>query len=151
MDPTTRKAFLSIKLLGPISTRALRASLFEISKDLVRTARQSIINPPKTGRIYNVRLRGRLVRHQSSAPGQPPANLSGKLKDTIKTRLHGVSELRFEAGSPSVPYAAPLELGNKKGTLAPRPYLIAAITKNDKNFQERIGHFMVKYINRSAS
>lgn len=150
LDPTTRKAVLALKTLGPKSKRALRRSLFEFSKDLIKTARKSIIDPPKSGRVYLVRLRGRAVRHQASAPGQPPANLSGALKDTITTRLHGVSQLRFEAGSASVPYAAPLELGNKKGTLKPRPYLIAAIEKNDKNFEERIGSFIVKAINRAS-
>lgn len=80
-----------------------------------------IMSPPKTGRIY--RRRG--VEHQASAPGEAPANDTGRLVnsrriDLFEDQLRG--RLTF-----STAYAAALELGTQK--MEPRSYARRALAE----------------------
>ena len=74
---------------------------------------------PKTGRVY--RFRGR--DHQASAPGQAPANRSGRLLKSFNYNVHGPYSM--ELGE-SVDYAGFLEDGT--GRMRPRPHVIRAIS-----------------------
>lgn len=103
--------------------KALRLALNEIGSDLVNRVVKYIFNPPKTGRIYI--FRGR--RHQASAPGESPANRTGRLARSIDYKVRSYSEMVFGA---KAFYGGFLEHGtkNENGStrIAPRPYLIRA-------------------------
>jgi hypothetical protein len=78
-----------------------------------------INSPPKTGRIY--RRRG--VKHQASAPGQPPAGDTGQLAGRVEpTYDHAALTGRVNFNSA---HALPLELGTEK--MAPRPFARVAL------------------------
>lgn len=79
--------------------------------------RRLIYEPPKTGRIYNIYGR----RHQASAPGQSPANLTGRLAQSNDYTVRGHDSLEF---GERAPYARFLEEGTRK--IAQRPHLIRA-------------------------
>ncbi len=87
------------------------------------TARRSIMDGPKTGRIYRI---SKTVEHRASAPGEAPANRTGRLVASIvyqvdRQQLH----VDITAGTE---YARHLEFGTRK--MAARPFLIPAIRNN---------------------
>jgi hypothetical protein len=135
IDAKNRRVELKIANLSKATKEGIRQAFFSIGKDLKSTAKESILQGPKTGRIYFVKRGGKTIRHQASAPGEPPANLTGALKDSIDFKVGSSSSMRFEAGNNEVDYAAKLEegIGIKK-----RPYMIPAIKANERNI---IKHF----------
>lgn len=85
-------------------------------------ARRSIVDGPKSGRLYK---RGSVV-HRASAPGQPPANDTGRLLGTIVYRVLGL-QLAVEITAGTI-YAKFLEFGTRK--MEPRPFMNPALTNN---------------------
>ena len=147
--PSSAHAVRSLARLSRNSQRGIVASLFEISKDLKKTASDHILEKPKHGRTYLVRLDGRLVHHRASAPGEPPAELTGDLRRSLFTKRHGSKELEFGAGDDKkVRYARALELGAPSRKLQPRPYLKRSIEENDKNIRERLEHYIKKSLEK---
>lgn len=98
--------------------QAIQNGLHVVGDLVGRRNRQLIRQGPKTGRVY--RINGRL--HQASAPGEAPANLSGRLAKSYNYNVHGPSQM--EVGQ-SAPYAGFLEDGT--GRIRPRPNMIRAI------------------------
>jgi hypothetical protein len=130
LDPASRKAIISIDQIPECSRRGIRQGFFFLGKSLVRDANKSILKKPKSGRTYLVRVGGRIVRHRASAPGEAPANLTGKLRKSIDFLVRGSNEMEFGADTP---YAKALELGAPDRNLAERPYLSRSIKDNEKN------------------
>ena len=58
----------------------------------------------RTGRTYPKNIGGRVVRHVSSAPGEPPAELAGELRKGVGSRTDGRDAPRIVFGS-SAPHA----------------------------------------------
>ena len=100
--------------------QGIENGLHVIGDIVVRRSKQLIEEGPKTGRIY--RIRGR--DHQASAPGEAPANRTGKLAKSGNYNVHG--PFQMEVGE-SVPYAGFLEDGT--GKIKPRPHMIRAINE----------------------
>ena len=142
-DIGNRKVFAQIKAADRNAKQAIRRAFYFIGKDLTKTARRSIIEGPKTGRVYRRKVNGRLRRHRASAPGEPPANFRGALQRSIDFEVKGSDEMVFGAGGSThkgifVDYAGFLELGTPK--MKARTYLIRAIDKRRKqtrNYFER--------------
>ncbi len=131
-DSKNRKVVLQIANLSKATSQGINQAFYSIGKDLKGTAQQSILEPPKTGRTYLIRGR----RHQASAAGEAPANLTGALKDSVDFKVGSSSSMVFEAGSSKVNYAGFLEDGTSK--MAARPFMIPAIKANERN---AIAHF----------
>lgn len=86
-------------------------------------ARVSILNGPKTGALYNPRGK---VQHQASAPGEAPASDTGRLVNSIVSRVDETALVaNITAGTEYAPY---LEFGTRK--MAARPFLNPALTNN---------------------
>lgn len=77
-----------------------------------------MLSQPGSGRLYH---RGKTVEHRASAPGEPPAPDTGRLRGSISTEvIRGLDEVvGFVAVNTE--YAAHLELGTER--MKPRPYL----------------------------
>lgn len=76
-------------------------------------------------RLMGRRAQGRGVRiHRASAPGQPPAEDTGKLYREITVRRLSSGNYRVRFGAH---YAGFLEFGT--GRIAPRPFVMPAIEK----------------------
>ena len=139
VDPDNLRAEIAIKGLSKLTQRGLNQAFFDIGKDLKKTADTLIKDKTKkTGRVYIVRLNGRLHRHQASAPGESPANLTGKLRKSLGYVVSGSNRIDFGAGGrdSKVNYAKDLEQGTRK--ILKRPYLISSITANERNFEKHI-------------
>lgn len=131
------------KILAKINTMprefktAIRLGYYKLGKLMKAKSNELILDKNKTGRIYYLsktiasgsnKGKSRTVRHQASAPGQAPANFTGKLRKSIGYKVQGWEFLQFGA---SAPYAADLELGTAK--MKARPYLKPAFEDNTRN------------------
>jgi HK97 gp10 family phage protein len=139
-NPENRKVKVQIKNIVNYSKKGIRKGFYYLGKDLTKESQRLIKDPPKTGRIYRLRKGGRIVRHQASAPGQPPANFTGSLRKSIDFIVRGTDQMEFGSrlyfpdrkGTPEgVKYGKYLELGTRK--MAKRPFLLPAIKTNQRN------------------
>lgn len=108
----------------------MRNALAEIGQEVVNETKRLITTGARTGRIY--RFRGR--PHQASAPGEVPANRSGKLADSGGYRVKSHSEMVV---GEEAPYAGYLENGTR-GRMAPRPHLITAINNKARDTEQAL-------------
>ena len=133
--------------------RSLRALMRQAGNEVAGRARTMIRSNPAGGRVYAVRHRGALELHQASAPGQPPASISGTLASSIRVRTYrdgdGVSiretafyALFLEAGARGVGRRG--RGGSLRRTpagarvLAPRPSLSAALDELRPSIERRL-------------
>ena len=96
----------------------IREALHDVGEVVGRETKRLIKTGPKTGRIYIISGR----RHQASAKGEPPANLTGRLMRSYNYRVSSWDEMTI---GEEADYAKYLEDGTRK--MAPRPHLIVAI------------------------
>ena len=112
--------------------KGIKESFDRMGKDLIATSRRLILEESKSGRLYIYNINGKRISHIASAPGQSPANITGKLVSTINTSITGSYQMQFGAGNHiDVKYAKYLEIGTSK--MEKRPYLIRAINLNERN------------------
>lgn len=119
-------AYKSLRQIEERTRSGIRKAWYELGKDLKQESKRLITEPPKTGRIYRIRRKGKTVIHQASAPGESPANLTGALKKSVNYNVSSTSELVFGANTK---YARRLELGDSK--IKKRPYLKRAIDEKE--------------------
>ena len=84
----------------------------------------------KNGRAYKV---GGVVRI-ASAPGQAPANQTGRLAGSLSARTEKQGKVVSGIASASTEYAAMLEFGTQK--MAARPYMQPALDRNAEKIKE---------------
>ena len=141
-DPKNSTIYLQLSSIKDMSKRAIRQGFYFIGKDLRQDAMQSILKGPKTGRVYTIYRKNSKRKHQSSAPGQAPANLTGNLRRSIIFEVRGSTQLEFGVSQSSTQgqggprnttaeYGKFLELGTSK--MEPRPFLKPAVNKNTAN------------------
>lgn len=124
---------------------ALRKSLYKIGKKLHKDAFKSFTDKPKHGRVYLIRKNGKLKKHKSSAPGEAPAKITGKSRDTLGFNVQGYMRLEFGYRTSDLEYPKWLELGTK--IMKPRPALKLAIDKNEKE----IINYFTQEINKAIA
>lgn len=130
---TTKKTLIKLSDSPRIHKRALRLALNEIGSEVVNLIANFIFNPPKTGRIYS--FRGR--EHQASAPGESPANRTGKLAKSSDYKVRNYREMTV---GETAEYAGFLEEGTSK--MKPRPHIIRAVNKNHRNAVRSIREYI---------
>jgi len=94
--------------------RSIRNAFAEYGKDVTQELKKVIVTGTRSGRVY--RFMGR--EHIASAPGEPPANRSGRLAGSFEYKARQ-NELVVYTG---VEYARYLEQGTSK--MEPRPYFV---------------------------
>jgi HK97 gp10 family phage protein len=91
----------------------------EAADKMAKEMKTSILSGAKSGRQYYING----ARHTASAPGQPPANVTGALVKSIKVnKERNKSIIKIEKN-----YAVLLEFGTSK--MRPRPFIIPAFMK----------------------
>lgn len=100
---------------GPVGKALARAAL-----DVQDQAKQ-LLSKPGSGRTYTRRS----VTHRASAPGDPPAVNTGRLRSSITHRVAVDDQGVFAEVGSNVRYARFLELGTSK--MAKRPFLRPAL------------------------
>lgn len=101
---------------------------------------KKILSGSKTGRIYK---RGG-VSHQASAPGEAPANDTGRLAQSARTELNK-AEISGAAIF-STAYAAALEFGREDGSILPRPYARPALEEEREGIEKAIAADVVAVV-----
>jgi len=141
-DSKNQRVFIKIKTNKKAFRDGIRSGFHLLGKDLVKTAKDGILSPPKTGEIYSIRKDGATFSHQASRGGQYPANQeliwrtalglslddSERLAFTLGFRVRGYMYLMF--GS-KVPHGKWLQKGTKN--MKARPFLTLAVKENEKN------------------
>lgn len=127
VTPETRRVQIQIPNHTKIHNDGIRFALFETGQEVVDEIRRLIKDPPKTGRIYNFRGRP----HQASAPGEAPANRSGKLMKSSFFIVRGFRQMEVGENVGDVPYDEFLESGTKK--MKPRQHVIKAVNSTTRN------------------
>ena len=92
------RTFRDMLLIRVRTKRAIEDSWYMLGRDLRRTAVRDMANKSKSGRTYNVRVRGRIRRHTASAPGETHADLSRELSKSTGYKVDGFSRMRFGYG-----------------------------------------------------
>ncbi len=151
---------LNIALGG--MARAVRPQLTRIMKQggliIKNEAAQSIIDPPKTGRIYATnknagkrtktgkRRKPKYIYHQASAPGEAPAADTGRLNQSITAVVVQDDDNAIVVQTAAnAPYATRLEYGGaheapngNKVHIEPRPYMRPAFANNVERVKDMI-------------
>ena len=119
----------------------IRTALFEIGAENTQLIKKYIYRPPKTGRFYRYYYSpGKFRWHQASAPGESPANRSGKLARSITYNVHGSLEVEL-VSTLDEKYPKYLEDGTPGGLIKPRPYFLRAVNaKRRDNKRSLIRH-----------
>lgn len=101
---------------------------------MAENMKKSILTGAKSGQQYFSNGR----RHQSSSPGQAPANNTGALVRSIKVKKNG----RNATITISKDYAIYLEFGTSK--MRARPFIIPAFLKTKKWFTDKLNSIASK-------
>lgn len=123
-DRETKKMLFEIGRHPFKHQRALKLAFNEIGSEVVNKIANYIFNGPKTGRIYT--FRGR--QHQASAPGESPANRTGKLAKSSDYKVRSAWEMVI---GETAEYAKYLEEGTEN--IMPRPHIIRAVNANHRD------------------
>lgn len=121
--------------------RALRLALNEIGSEVVNSTANFIFNPPKTGRWYNFNGRP----YQASAPGESPANRSGRLAKSGDYKVRNFQEMTV---GETAYYAKWLEEGTRDGRIKPRPHIIRAVNKHHRDAVNAIREHVQQELSR---
>lgn len=90
-DPQNKRVFFGIDNLSKRHKKAIRNASFEVGKIIQREGRNAILRGKKTGKTYKVGLRV----HRASAPGESPANITGKLQRSIDYDVRGHRQMEY--------------------------------------------------------
>lgn len=128
-DPDNKSLFLRIENTPQRIDTAGRRGLALAGKIVVKTAKDGIKNPPKTGRYYIKNGR----RHRASREGEYPANQTGELRNSIGYTIEGTRKVSVGARAK---YAGFLEDGTKG--MGQRPFLKNSVKQNEKEIYATI-------------
>lgn len=116
-----------------IAIRGIQLGNKQIGLGLKREGKRGITQGPKSGRLYIIN--GKL--HRASAPGEYPANLTGKLKKSIDFEQDQL-EMEFGADTKYAPILQQYEDANQRSSIftkiAPRPFLTLAHDNESPKF-----------------
>jgi len=143
ISPDNRDVLFQIVNSPDATRRGIRNALYLSGKALRKFSRDLIKNPPKTGAYY--RIPGRKRLHRASAPGQPPANRTGKLRESVGFEVKGSSDMRFGVRT-DVNYGKFLERGTK--IMSKSEFLIRSINENQKDIENYFNGNVNKELNK---
>lgn len=145
------RVFGSKETREALKRRARQAGLaaneltFQSSNRVAQYMRDSILQGPKTGRIY--RLNNPTRVHQASAPGEAPANDLGGLHDSIYVKYRRLNQYAYSADiGASAPYADQLEWGYPPNNVLPRPFLRPAVDRVEAEMDGIIADIWMRYM-----
>lgn len=137
-----KRALESAENLAANTQFGIDKALWQSGKDLQGNFNKQVLDKSaKTGRIYIRKNKGGARRkHQASAPGQSPANRTGKYRKAIGFNVRkGASELVF---GNSAEYAGFLELGTSR--MKPRPGLGNAVKSSERDIIRNLSTGIIK-------
>jgi hypothetical protein len=152
------KPFMKIMKLRSKTKKAVRASWFDLGRDLKNEANKEILRKPKGGKTYWIRTQsGRRKRHVASKPGETHANLSGTLRRSISWKVHSYQRMEFGYGfatnssnrAPVYDFVIEDGFNFKDGRkIKPRPSIANAVGKVKRNTKIKFQKQMLKEFKR---
>lgn len=137
IDNRSRRVIINFKKMDRRLRKCVRRGNILNAGYLEKKLKSGILNPPKSGVKYPS------LPNRSSAPGEYPANQTGKLMSSVTTQQQG---LNFLIGY-TVDYGRFLELGTSK-RIAPRPAIQTAINTSvaamKYNYERELNHNLGK-------
>jgi hypothetical protein len=118
VTPKARKVLVSLAKQVFMHKGSIKQANYEIGQLFVNENRRILNTGSRTGRLY--RIAGR--NHQSSAPGEPPATITGRLARSADYLVHGWHTMSL---GQRASYADFLEYGTRN--IRPRKNVILAI------------------------
>lgn len=142
-DRKNSYVYMQIERTPLIFQKGIKNALHEIGSENVFQLRRFIHLPPKSGRLYF--FRGRI--HRASAPGESPANMTGRLSRTTdyKVRMGGSPQVEF---GDTAFYGEYLELGTRN--MDPRPHVIRTVKKKERDNYNSLERSVKHEINRRS-
>lgn len=119
---------------------AMETAVVDGAEAIKGNAINKILTGTKSGRIY---VRNG-VSHQASAPGEAPANDTGRLAQSGRVEIDA-AEIAADVVF-STAYAAALEFGRLDGRIAARPYLRPALAEESKDFTKDVEGAMLSVL-----
>lgn len=123
MSAKVRLVFHTKEVVDSIEKVASQRMLEAVN--VVRNQTLETLSGSRTGRTYKVPGTDRT--YTASAPGQPPAQASGELRQSIKTSVRGEGKKLIGLVGSDSKHAAPLEFGTRN--MAARPWLRVSFEK----------------------
>jgi hypothetical protein len=115
-----------------------------IGEAVQEQAKHLILNAPATGRIYQRDNPPRI--HQASAPGEPPANDTGKLYNSITLRMVKINQYASAAVvGTALDYGIELERFGPQMNGQTRPFLRPAVVQ----VEQRVGAILQSAWNKN--
>lgn len=156
-DKQNPRIYKAIANIGQATSRGIRQAFYNIGNDLKKDSNDEILDGSKSGITYTIYSNKRKFKHQSSAPGEAPANLTGNLRKSIGFDIKGTTQLEFgsRSGPPAAgvssrqhvaDYAKALEVGNSR--VAARPYLKPAFEHCERNIETYFAQEIEKELNK---
>lgn len=139
------KAVRSLMQQPKATRRGIRKAFYQTGQMLVKTARENIRRPGRSGRLYRVYVSpggAKLKRprlHRASARGENPANMSGLLQRSTDFFVRGSNSMFF--GSKAV-YAPFLEEN------LDRPFLKRAIDQRERDTERYFNIYLNQELTR---
>lgn len=117
MGAEVRLKFNTREVMHSIEQTASKRMLEAVQA--VRTQTLETLSGNRSGRTY--RVPGTSRYYTASAPGQPPAQATGQLRQSVKTAIEGEGRKIIGMVGTDLPYGKMLEFGTRK--MAARPWL----------------------------
>lgn len=133
IDEESMSVLFKIRRMNHMTKAGVRKAFSKISYDLKAESARLILNTNKNGRFYNINVGGVRRLHRASAPGESPAEITGKLRKSVNTSMGGSFSMNFGSNTS---YGGYLERGTSR--IEPRPYLIRSIKNERRNM---VNHF----------
>ena len=116
-----------IKSIEQSASKRMAKAVNEVRNVVLET-----LSGSRTGRKYKVPGTQRI--YTASAPGEPPAQATGRLRQSIKTSVKGEGKKVVGRVGTDLDYGKKLEFGDSK--VAPRPWLKPSFEKAKDKIEE---------------
>lgn len=138
--PESKQSLAKLNNFDKDSKKAVRLAFYDISKQLVRYSKEKMLEKPKTGKTYLVKLPGinTRIKHTASSPDEFPADLTRNLIRN-HAAIHTDSRLRFGI-TDRAPYGKPLEIGNDR--IKAREFLKRTLDENNRDIVTTVEEYL---------
>ena len=92
---SNKRSFDSSENIAANTKFGIEKAFYFIGKDLTGEFNRQVLAKNKTGQLYIIRRGKTRRRHIASAPGETPANISGKYRKAIGFKVDGANQLIF--------------------------------------------------------
>lgn len=136
LDPASRQAIKDLKVTHIKRHRfTIANALTKHGGFMIKKMEKLITSGTRSGRVYTYKGR----KYTASAPGEPPANRSGRLASNFGFNKTGYTQLMlYNNAFSDSGYPYPFQLDDKSGLN--RPYFLTTILKNAIQLRKDLSH-----------